>query len=79
MQEGEIPDLLNIIFNHRKAALQGFLRDRRQAFSGTQEKLRKRVEGYLSDGSVRAEELVELWTGSRAGATSTSTCTGLTC
>ena len=60
VQEGEIPDLLNIIFNHRKAALQGFLRDRRQAFSGTQEKLRERVEGYLSDGSVRAEELVEL-------------------
>ncbi len=60
VQAGDIPDLLNIIFNHRKAVLQGFLRDRRQAFSGTQEKLRERVEGYLSDGSVRAEELVEL-------------------
>ncbi len=57
---GEIPDLLNIIFNHRKAVLQSFLRERRQSFSGTRVKLRERVEEYLSDGSVSPEELVEL-------------------
>lgn len=60
VQPGEIPDLLNIIFNHRKAILQSFLRERQQAFSGTQVKLRERVEEYLSDGSVSPEELVEL-------------------
>src|SRR5262249_19595517 len=60
VQADEIPDLLNIIFNHRKVVLQNFLRERHQAFSGTQEKLRERVEGYLSEGSVSAEELVEL-------------------
>jgi hypothetical protein len=60
VQVGEIPDLLNMLFDHRKAVIQNFLKSRDRAFSGTWEKLRERVEGYLGDGSLRPEELVDL-------------------
>ncbi|MBL8792392.1 MAG: hypothetical protein JNM56_00660 [Planctomycetia bacterium] len=52
--------MLDLIFDHRKVVIQEFLKTRKHAYSGTREKLRQRVEGYLDDGSVRADELVEL-------------------
>jgi hypothetical protein len=60
VQAGEIPDLLNLLFDHRKHVIQEFLKGRSRAFSGTRQKLRERIEGYLDDGSVRPEDLVEL-------------------
>jgi hypothetical protein len=56
----EVPYLLDLLFKHRTRLIQDLLKDKGKAYSGTRPKLRQRVEGYLSEGTVQAHELVDL-------------------
>jgi hypothetical protein len=60
LTEGEIELVLNYLLSHRKAFTQEFLRERDLPFSGTKERLRERLEGYLGDGRLEAADLVRL-------------------
>jgi len=60
LTEGEVELVLNYLLSHRMAFIQEFLRTRGLPFSGTKEKLRRRLEGYLSDGRLDATDLVRL-------------------
>lgn len=56
----DVPCLLDLLFKHRMCLIQGFLKDKGKAYSGTRPKLRQRVESYLDEGAVLAHELVDL-------------------
>jgi hypothetical protein len=61
LTEGEVELVLNYLLSHKKAFTQDFLReDRGLPFSGTKEKLRERLKGYLGDGQLDAADLVWL-------------------
>jgi hypothetical protein len=60
LTEGEIELVLDYLLAHKKAFTQELLRHRGLPFSGTREKLRARLEGYLSDGRLEAADLVQL-------------------
>lgn len=60
LTKAEIELVLNYLLSHRKAFTQEFLRGRDLHFSGTKDKLRERLEGYLSDGRLEAPDLVRL-------------------
>lgn len=56
----EVQRALDYLLSHKMAFVQDFLRNRGLPFSGTKEKLRERLEGYLAEGSLAASDLVQL-------------------
>lgn len=60
LTEGEVELVLGYLLSHRMAFTQDFLRTRGLPFSGTKERLRHRLEGYLSDGNLHAVDLLRL-------------------
>ena len=60
LTEEELEIVLDYLMSHKKAFVQGSLRARNLAFSGTKEALRTRLEGYLGDGQLNSLELVTL-------------------
>lgn len=52
--------VLDYLLAHKKEFIQGFLRGRHLPFSGTKETLRRRLEGYLSDGRLGIADLIRL-------------------
>lgn len=60
LTEDEIQLTLKYLQSHKMAFTQEFLRARELPFSGTKKQLRERLEGYLAEGRVEPEELVQL-------------------
>lgn len=60
LTEGEVELVLDYLLSHKKAFTQEFLRERSLPFSGTRERLRERLEGYLSNGQLDSANLVWL-------------------
>src|SRR5438128_1308782 len=56
----EVSSLLDLLFKHRMCLIQDLLKDKGKAYSGTRTKLRQRVEGYVNEGALLADELVDL-------------------
>lgn len=56
----EIPDVLDLLFKHRLAVVQAFLKSKGEPFSGTRSRVRDRVNKCLDGKKVRGCELVEL-------------------
>jgi len=60
LSEEEVAVVLDYLMAHKMAFTQAFLESQGLAYSGTKARLRERLEGYLRDGKVAAEELVAL-------------------
>ena len=58
--DGQVPFLLDILFDHKMSWIQELLREKEIATGGTKTELREKVEDCLEDESLQTSDLVDL-------------------
>jgi len=60
LKQEDVKLLLDLLLSHKMAFAQELLRARGLPFSGTKARLRQRLEAYLKEGAIEADDLVQL-------------------